>query len=649
MSSKSRKHSSKGGPKGQHPSSHAAHGGQHPHGHHGGRADHGHAEGDHADPTVEDFLEAEEILKTPKGKSPLLFGFLVLLLIFLLIVFVAGDAFYASQRGGGRGRTVMRWTHPTEGPLEVSALDFKLTAEKLDFAPTRTSRVEDEQVAQFIILDRLTRDAGVRVGTAELRQRLQQAVEQFGSVDAYKAVFARFPGSVAGFEAFIQDQLSIQRMQALLRSFASVPDVEQLQRSWADQRQLYTFDLAQVEVAGFRDQALAETPDDATLQAWLDGRSDFQRREYEQPAARRIELLGALFGDPERSFEALLAAYPEVEETDPETRAREYYERSFFTRFKRDEPIPADAEDAPEDPTARLYLPFEEVRDQAEAESAVYGALQRFRADLDARIAAGEAVDLVAEAERLGLDLQAPGEPVTQAELREMEGLGGLYIAGPLFGLQEVDAVTAGVSIGADGLTIGRVREIVPASMPPAAEIRDQLLDPWAAERALELATERLEALRAELAAQAAAEGPVEEGADETGLTVDHDTFAAAVEAAGLTVERITDYDRTDRPEDPTPIQSFLRTSFVPFTLEPGGVDEVRKAFDGERVYLVRLDDTRDPDLSMMTTSDFQRLLQQPQMPADDPFSVERLRERYGLWLETDERRGPEDGEPSQP
>jgi hypothetical protein len=620
MSSKSRKQSSKGGrksgPSQSSPSTPAVAGHD--------------AEGDHQEPTAEDFLAAEELLKTPKGKSPLMFGFLILLLIFLLIVFVAGDAFYAGQRSMGRDSTVMRWTHPSRGVQEVAAIDFQILARKLEYGGGM--RVDEEDVAQFLILDQLAKDAGVRVSDDELRERLRQVVDQLGGVDAYKARFARFPGNVSGFESFVKDQLSVQRLLTLSQSIATaVPDVDQLLDSWAQQRQLFTFDLTYVIVDDFRERALAEPPADDELEAWFEGQNDVFKREYLRPASRKVELIGALLDDPERDFATLLASYPPEEEGDPEALGRDYYERSFFTRFRRVTPIPADAEGAPEDPTERLYLPFEEVREQAIHEAEVKAALERFRAELAVRAESGDQIDLAAEAERLGLDLLAPEKALTQPELRDLGGLAGIYIAGPLFGLAESGQLTAGVTIGSDGLSFGRAVEINAAATPSVVEIREELLERWADERAGELASEVLDGVRTRLAGDG--------GPDAADLAVDFDAFAAAAEAAGLPLERIADFDRrAPAAAEPTPVQTFLRTAFMPFTLEEGEVDEVRKDFDGERAYLLRLDGKRNPDPSSMTAGDFQRLLAQPALPPEsDPYAVERLRERYGLWLATDE------------
>ena len=633
MSSKSRKHSQKGARRPQQDDPLHGHGAQP-----------GQGGEEHAEPTAEDFLEAEELLKTPKGRSPMVYGSLILLLIFLLVVFVAGDAIWQMQ-SRRPSFVAMRWEHPQQGPIEVTAQELGEAREMLRFTAGRL--VEEEEAAQFLVLDRLTRDAGVRVGTAELVERLQTFVEAMGGIENYRQSFRRFPGNVAGFEAFVQRQLAVGRLEAIVRQFSSVPSVDDITEAWANQRQLYTFDYTFADPADFLEQAAYVPPSEEELQTWFDALPIAERREYEIQASRRVELIGALMGDAERSFDALLAAYPDTEEVDAEARAREYYERSYFVRFRRPEPISEDDPDAPEDLNARLYFTFEEVQEQLLVESAVKAAIDRWREDLSTRLEAGETVELAAEAERLGLDYEAPEESLTQLELRGMEGLGGIYIAGSMFGLPEAGDLTAGVTIGQEGFTVGRVNEIIPASSPAASEIREQLLEAYTEDRAAELAEQALKDLRAQFETATDDTEAETEGLDAPALTADFESFSAAVEAAGFPVERITDFDRAaPRPDEPTPVEEYLRSSFQVYGLEEGEIDEARKSFSSERFFLVRLDGKRDPDMSEMEAGDFQRLLQSPPPSAFlPPFGLERLREDFGLWLYSDE---DEDAEGAQ-
>ncbi|MHC4262942.1 MAG: hypothetical protein ACYSWX_10505, partial [Planctomycetota bacterium] len=594
-------------------------------------------DGEHAEPTAEDFLEAEELLKTPKGRSPLVYGGLILLLIFLLVVFVAGDAIYQMQGQRASG-AVMRWEHPTEGTIEVSAMDFRETSEKLRVL-ART-RLDEEDVARFLLLDRLASDSGVRVGQAELIEALEPNLEAFGGdIRAYQASLSRFPGGVKGFEQFVQNNLAAGRFQAIVRQFMSVPTVDEVIESWATSRQLYTFDYAIADAADYLEQARAEEPTEEDLQAWFDGLSQAERMVYERSAERRVELIGALLTDTERTFDALLAAYPAAEEVDPEAQARDYYQRCYFTRFRRETPIPADAEGAPEDMNARIYYPFEEVLDQVIVEAAVKAALDRWREDLGVRMDAGEEIDLSAEAERLGLDFLAPTDPVSQIELQGMEGLGGLQIASPVFGLQDEGGITSNVAIASDALIVGRVLEIVPPYRPKAAELRDELLEPYAEDRSAELAMDVLADVREQLL------GLSEEDAEgETPAAIDSQAFADAAAGAGLEVGRIADFDRTQpRSEDPTPAESFLRSEFRAFMLDEGALSEPSKAFDADQAYLLLLDEKRDPDLSTMEAGDFQRMLTFQRPTFEDPFSIENLREHYGLWLYSDPEPGSEE------
>jgi hypothetical protein len=617
------------------------------------------AEGEEVEPTEHDFRQAEELLKVPKGRSPLTYAFLIFLLIFLLVVFLAWDAFTAMGSNQGTNEVVMRWNHPTAGPVEVRRTEFLLAGRGLGFA-TGSRDVEEDQVARFLVTDRLARDSGVEVGSAELVEQLRQIADSLGGLERYKQIIGRqMPGGTSGFEDLVRDQLRIGRFTALLDQFAAFPDLGELERQWIARHEHVSFQATYATIADFTTVARAESPSDEVLQAWFDARPEFERRAFQQPARQRVELIGALFTDPERRFEALLAAYPPAGEVDGAAQAQDYYDRSYFARFRRAEPLAAEGESEVEDLNRRLYLPFEEAAERAAQEAAVEAALLAWRADVEARLAAGETVELAAEAERLGLDFVAPTEGRTLAELREMGGLGGLYIAGPLASLTTPGSLTGGVVIGNEGISVGRLLEALPATTPPVAEIREQVLDQWAAARAVELATAALEAVRATLAEGAAAEGAApaaEDGAAPPPLVVSAEAFAAAVTAADLPLEQLDELDRgSQAPAAPSDLERFLRSRASVFTLEVGAVDAVTKSFDNQRVYLVRVAGKRAAEPAEMTASEFQQQLAQTRQFAGfmrqmrDPFSVERLREEFGLWLISDEfaRDVPQD--PQQP
>ncbi|QDU69065.1 hypothetical protein [Engelhardtia mirabilis] len=593
---------------------------------------------EHHEPSEQDFLEAEELLKTPKGRSPLTYAFLIFLLIFLLVVFLAADAFYAMRSGGGGTNVVMRWEHPIDGPQKVKLVDFERMSRTL--AVTAGQRdMEPEQVASFMVADSLAEAAGIAVSDAELREQLVTMIQGLGGMTQYRRQIDSIgiPGGIKAFEETVRKMLRQQRYRALLSSMDSMPDVEELERTWMDRHQLRTFDYTYTSIEDERQRAFGEDPDDATLQAWFDERPDFERNQYRSPQRQKVELIGAVLTDPTRNFDALLAAYPDAEDADLEARAQEYYNRSYFARFKRPVPLDPPEDGSTEDFANRIYFPFEDVREECLREAAIKNALMGWRADIDARVAIGEEIDLAAEAELLGLDYLAPEQPLTQTEQRELDGLGGVYIAGALAQMKTPGAFTPEVTIGATALTVARMLELVEPTVPPLAEIRGKVLEAWADARAVELASETLDAVRDTMT------GLI--GEDQV-ATADFETFSDAVKTAGLPLERVSDLDRsadfTDI-EDEDPAQRFLRTRSEFATFEAGQVSEPLKGFDGERVYLVRLDSVRDPDLSAMTAKQFQQLLEQQKQMArfykqiNDPLSIENLRERNKLWLITDD------------
>lgn len=605
---------------------------------------------EHAEPTAKDFQDAEELLKVPRGRSKATYALLIFLLIFLTAVFVVLD--YLPNRGGaGRSVVEMSWERPGVGKVEYMTRDWwrekRTLGLTIDFMRSGGSNLEDADVASFLIMDTLAQDAGLRVTDNELKSQLISIASAVGGKSAYEARVRNLRGiGVAEFESTLRRMMRVERLTALMGLVAAQPKATAIQELWNERRSETAYEYVLVAAADYRDAALAEAPDDATLEAWLAEQPEADRRKYEGPARTRAELVGVLLpvGGTAQA-DALLAAYPEAADVDAEARATKYYGDYAYVRFP-----------APEGSTDVIYRAYEEVAEQAAAEARIFEAMRAFKADLDARIAAGETIDLKAEAERLGLVFDAPEGGLTQLEWRERDGLSGTYAAGQIARLA-AGALSSGVIVEKGGFGVARAIEQMPPSVPAFAEIRERVLSDWADQRAKELATQELADLRAlmlpapEVPEVAEGEEPVEPEAPATTVTAER--FAELAGQAGLEVGR-RDWLDSGAPVDAdplsaTPAHAILRTRASFARLEVDGVSEPLASADGKHVLLARLAGKRDVPLERMQPKDFTAILSDARQRTEfdwllggNPFDFEKVRERYNVRITSEEEEAAE-------
>ncbi len=599
---------------------------------------------EHAEPTAKDFHEAEDILKVPRGRSKATYALLIFLLIFLTAVFVVLD--YLPQSGGAGGnRLEMSWQRPGVGVVEYHSREWM--REKRRFGLTESmlsgggSNLEDAGLARYLVLDTLALDAGVRTTDEELVEQLRQFAAAMGGVAAYESRVRNMAGiGVREFEDTLRRMMRAMRFRSLMGVLATQPSSDSIESLWRERRKETAFEYTLVDSASYRDAALAENPDDATLSAWFDGLSEGERRRYEGPARTRAELVGVLL-DGDQEYPELLLAYPDGDDVDPVARGRKYYDDFAYARFL-----------APEGSKDAAYRPYEDVAEQTVREAQLLAALRSFKTDLDTRIAAGETIDLAAEAERLGLERDAPEQALTQLEWRERGGLGGTYAAGQLTRLG-AGAFSSGIIVERAGLTLARTNEQLPPSVPAFSAIRDRVLSDWADTRAKELATQELNDLRARFVAEPAApaEGETDAVGDDStpAPRASAEDFTSTVEAAGLTVGRRDWLDSGAPPdidaEAASPAHAILRTRAGFLGLGEGELSEPLSSPDGRYVLLARSAGEREVPLDRMKPGDFTSILFDARQRAEfdwmlgaDPFSDDKLRERYQIRITSQER-----------
>ncbi len=596
-----------------------------------------------AEPTAKDFLDAEELLKIPRGRSKLTYAFLIFLLIVLTAVFVVLDVVNPGS-SGGRGGTPVAFDRPGgAGRMEFSGVavqgQVRLFGETLSMITgQRGSSLGPAQVAELILMDELARSAGIRVTDNELRETLRPLVAQLGGPQAYQEMFRGRRGiSVAEFESTLRRLMRVEKLRSLGTYLGSLPDPAAVEALWNEQRRELAFDYVVVETAAYQDAARAEAPEDAVLEAWLADQSESRRNRFLGPARIAAEVAGVRLGpDALQQHAALLEAYPDADDVDLEARTRRFYDEYHFARYT----VP------PGEDEERLYFAFEEVAEQAAIDARLLAALRAWHAELRARIAnAGSEsaesaqVDLAFEAERLGLIYEDPGTPRTAAEWREAEGLRGIYVGSQVMRLDPGQLGTS-VIVDRDVLAVVRVTNRVPASLPPFAEIRDGVLDLWVEDRAKELALAELEGLRARLVGV----GPEDEGWEDA-APVEREAFEELSAAAGLELMRRDWLDRraplTDDPGADLPGHRWLRAQAGLGDLEEGTLALPGLSSDGRHAVLARLAGRRAVPIERMQPADFANLRRQAAEGAlfeqafsgGGPFSLATLAATYNLSL----------------
>lgn len=607
----------------------------------------------------------EEVVHVPKGTSRLRFLLTLALTIFVLLVFTVGDQLVGTTRRARISDVVMSWEHPTEGTLRVSEQDWYDFRRNLDafyrVQGGRMSREEgsDENVAFQMITDRLAHDAGIEVPDAELARIIKEGepgvMQPFLNSANYKARLQAVGVSAPAFEHMLRLRLRVMRYQLFLGFSLGQPDPADIERLWKEDHQQYAFQLAGVGREDVRAAAEAELPDDAGLQAWYEGLADPEKRRLfgERYVPERFVAELVSWDATGEAPAALLERFPQPEGADPATLGRNYYDRYLSRRYLRPEdesPEPDEADpDAPdqepgeepaEEPTPKetLYLPYEDVSERAAVEAGVEQALRDLLADLRRRREAQEALDLAALAAELGLEHSSDGLPRSRDEWAEATDS---YLANQLQFLAP-DALVSLPIVGTGHLWIARMLERKPAEPPAYADVVEEAREAWIDQRTATLAREKVQALRDALTG---ADDPEAVAAGALTDVVEADAFAAAAEAAGLSVESMDWFDpsrpaETDE-EQQSAAEAFLRDTWFPgadlYALETEGqLAEPRASPDGERVWLVRLVGKRDPPEVDLQPAEYESLRQRALIESvtavlEKLSSPEELSRRYGL------------------
>ncbi|NOT31333.1 MAG: hypothetical protein HOP15_12880 [Planctomycetes bacterium] len=600
----------------------------------------------------------DDTLHVPKGVSRGTFLFLIGLIIFLMVIWLVPGAMFGIA-GGSQNPVVARFHLPGGEPVEWKAVDLLVAQRSVQDAlevdgflgyqlGIDTRQKEKRDVTRVLVLDRIAESAGVEVTDADLAAHLNQLLEmQRGTREQFKeAIRARGFDQVTVEEA-IRRLLRVSRFQQLVGFAGALPDPAKIEEQWHRDNEEFAFDFASLEATSLKEDARQSLPDDAGLQAWFEKLTEGETAEFKTAELRRAELV--LYRDPETTPAAeLLLAYPEVppegaQPTPADELALQYYNRVYTQRFAK-RPDPAAAPDAPPG-----FLTFDEVKPQAVAEAPLFYALQRWIEDLNARKTNGEAIDLAAEAARLGLEFQPFPEALAKADFAADTNLGSEF-ASAVFGTSADGSMYPLPVAITQGLAALRVTERTESMLPPFAAIRERVADKWLGPKAEELALARFQAMREGLERfepapdEAAAATPL--ASKKTHFRATDEAFRAAAQAAGLEVKTRDFVNRASR--DAPPADEELRTitqqanAFGLYALHSDEVAEAGLSRDKKRAYLVRLAGRRPVPLENMSPTQYENykrnLRSQAIAEIGQALDLDFLRQNYGLWLLDDER-----------
>jgi hypothetical protein len=581
----------------------------------------------------------DDLIVVPKGRSRLVFYFTLGIMLFVLFIFTVGDAVMRSCAGRGEtGQEVfMRWRTPNGGAHEMSQVDFMLQKRRLSRLRGGTAP-EDQEAASWILLDELAREAGVAVTDTELGDWLLKAFK--GDTDQYRRYLSSIGEASQAFESAARQDLRVRRYMSLVLSAAQPVDPDLVEKRWKGRHQEYLFEYIDLPTEDVLAQARTEVPSDEELKTWFDGLLDYRKKQFTRPAQVSGEVIVlALDKAPEEltaSAAKLLERYPQQID-DPEAAAREYHQGFGYVRFKRETP------DLSQGFTG-LMKPFEEVREEALAEAPIYRAMTAWHAALAERVAAGETVDLAAEAAEMGFTYESLPDLRTADEWQKLDrpwvgrNLTDQLLAG------EPGALTPAPVVEAKAMLIARTLQKVAEREPTFEEVRDEVAEEWAKDRAAEIASDKLEELRGEFGERPPEGDPTPFRPEATA-----ERFAEVAKEHGYDVHTRDWLDRYQRPGDnPKPEELFFLSNAKLYQLREGAVAEPGWDRDKTHTYLARIAGVRDPENVQMKIAEIEAMEREASQEAVSGFAARTfgsrafLQEHYGVWLKPWEEAPPE-------
>ncbi len=577
----------------------------------------------------------DDLIVAPKGKNKTRFMLTFLLIIFLLTMFSVSDQFVDMFTGrSGRGSAFLTWTDPTGTRKSLSVPEFTLEKQALAkvysiLTGGQDRERADEDTTFFVVMSDAAHYAGIRVTDGELRKLIEQ---RFPGGMGYSQTLHASRITHPEFEGTLRRLMAVDRYQSLMSAPLATANPGVVESLWKARHQEFAFDYIELSADVLRTEAEAGLPADAELETWFNALPEHKREPFRRLVSVAAEL--AVFPlEGEHSTELLFAKYPRPADEDADAAAHEYYDGYTFARF-RNRNLPTDRQPTQED----FFRPFDDVKDAAQREAAIYRSLGDWRTSLAARTDAGETVDLAAEAAAIGLMVHSESTPITAAEWAALAvPWTSRNLSEYITGMPEVGKFYPAVSVDEKALVVGRTLAKEEPRMPDFAELKPKVTDEWLRQRMSELAIVKLDDVRKKL-------GTWPDPSDPAAATfvpdVDQATFASVVTEAGYQVQHRDYLERAKTPTD-TPAQMYLRGAGQLYTSKVNAVPKPEIARDGKNAYLVRVAGLRDADSATMSPGEFQALGDQAIRESITDFrnrtfvSTEFLKERYGVHLLT--------------
>ncbi len=573
----------------------------------------------------------DELIHVPKGNSALRFVLTFIVVVFVLVMFTVTGPMMATFEGRNTGdEPYMVWTDPSGTQRSLTEREF--VEEKrgytrlLDLIMGQRGDVNDENLATFLVEEKLAKDSGIIITDQDVAKFLR---DRLGVNDtaAYNDYVQRGGLTIKEFEELLRRQLRVERYRYLLTTSARLAaSPKDVLKQWQDRYREYRFEYARATPDMFTEAARAELPDEAGLRAWYDALSESEKATFRTEPKYEADFAVYYVGG--EVPETLLGKNPPEEGSDPEEQARSYYDLVHQYRFARPK---VDGEPESESP----YLPFDEVADEARTEAPIYFAMDKWRAQLASMARNDQVVDLVAEAVGVGLVHEDDQVARTFDEWTKFQAFGSTRLATQL--QQTGEGRFAPSVVATPGaLVVARVLRVLAPRVQEFDEVREKVEDAWAKQQAARLALAKL---------QEVYDGMKPAGSDETapvlgGIDVSEEAFAQAVADAGLELQVRDWRDRVTEPEggwvDAEPIESFLRLQANAFTLADGQVMAPAEDRRNGGIYLVRLAGSREPQGVAKKPGDFEGLRNRVAGTAQQAFETqafgfEHLAQEYDL------------------
>jgi hypothetical protein len=584
-----------------------------------------------------DHAHDETIIVTPKGGSKTRFLMTFLLVLLLLTTFsVSNEVVACFSRGDSATKGYVSWKDPAVGVRSVRTADFLTEKQTLAkfwaiLSQGRDRDRSDDDTAQFLLMSDLSENAGVRVTDTDLKNFI---TKYFPSSETYKAILQGHKITPKEFEQTLRRVLRVERYQALLAEGFAAPDPAEVEKMWKGRHQEFAFDYIELSSSNLTDEAKGMSPATDALKAWFDALPDAEKDKYKTQPVASADLV-ALSLDGDVKTDLLFAAYPRPAGEDAEAAAKDFYAGFGYARFRRTNFKPEEIKKIED-----LNEPFENVKEIAKRDALIYRSLAAWQADLAEREKKGEAIDLAAEAKKLGLVEHAEEKPLDQAAWGKLEGpWAGRYVTDAVFSGTAGKLLPA-IVVEAKAFVFGRVLGKEDSKMPAFADIEAKVRESWVAKKAAEIAVARLEALRDKFGARP---DPKDANAEAFKPEADAEKFAAVAKEAGYEVKHRDFEEHYERiaPEAMTPAETYLRNSSELYVLKEGTVDKAGQSSDSAFAYLVRVAGVRDPNPSKMSPAELQSISKQLGDQSALEFktgtltSIEYAKQRYGLDVES--------------